>query len=174
MTTSTQPLDAVSPAGEVTFPRPSYGVGHRLIPGGGLARRRRPRPLDLGHILQDAGQGHRRPHGDDACDHYRRYRDDVALMKSLNLQVYRFSVSWSRVMPDGRTVNPEGLKFYSDLVDELLAAGIMPWLTQFHWDLPQALEDEGGWTNRQTAYAFEEYARVLHGALGTGCGIGRR
>ncbi|WP_300344017.1 GH1 family beta-glucosidase [Nesterenkonia sp.] len=104
--------------------------------------------------------------GDTACDHYRLFREDVALMKRLNLQVYRFSVSWSRVMPDGVTPNPEGLKFYSDLVDELLEAGITPWLTQYHWDLPQALEDAGGWTVRSTAEAFERYAVVLHEALG--------
>lgn len=104
--------------------------------------------------------------GDVACDHYHRFREDVALMKSLNLQVYRFSVSWSRVMPDGRTVNPQGLAFYEELVDQLLAAGIIPWLTQYHWDLPQDLEDAGGWANRETAYAFEDYTQVLHDALG--------
>ncbi|WP_150463221.1 GH1 family beta-glucosidase [Nesterenkonia ebinurensis] len=112
------------------------------------------------------GKVHAGHTGDTACDHYHRYREDVALMKWLNLKVYRFSVSWSRVMPDGVTVNPEGLRFYSELVDELLAAGIIPWLTQYHWDLPQALEDAGGWANRQTAYAFEKYAQVLHEALG--------
>lgn len=104
--------------------------------------------------------------GDVACDHYHRYREDVALMKRLGLKVYRFSVSWSRVMPDGINVNEAGLHFYSDLVDELLEAGIIPWLTQYHWDLPQALEDRGGWANRETAFAFERYAVVLHEALG--------
>lgn len=104
--------------------------------------------------------------GDVACDHYHRFGEDVALMSSLNLQVYRFSVSWSRVMPDGHSVNPEGLRFYSELIDALLAAGITPWLTQYHWDLPQALEDAGGWANRDTAYAFERYTEVLHQALG--------
>lgn len=112
------------------------------------------------------GKVHAGHTGDAACDHYRRYREDVALMKSLNLQSYRFSVSWSRVMPDGHTVNPAGLQFYSDLIDELLAAGITPWLTQYHWDLPQALEDRGGWANRATAEAFERYTTVLHEALG--------
>lgn len=104
--------------------------------------------------------------GDTACDHYHRFREDVALMKDLNLQVYRFSVSWSRVMPDGVRVNPAGLRFYSELVDELLAAGIIPWLTQYHWDLPQPLENAGGWASRETVGAFERYTKVLHDALG--------
>ncbi|WP_043441920.1 glycoside hydrolase family 1 protein [Arthrobacter sp. L77] len=104
--------------------------------------------------------------GDVACDHYHRSADDVALMKSLNLQAYRFSTSWSRCMPDGVTPNVEGIRFYSRLVDQLIAAGIKPWLTLYHWDLPQALEDEGGWTNRDTAYRFAEYAAVMHEALG--------
>lgn len=113
------------------------------------------------------GKVHEGETGDVACDHFHRFREDVALMKRLNLKVYRFSVSWSRVMPDGVNVNPEGLKFYSDLVDELLAAGILPWLTQYHWDLPQALEDQGGWANRQTAERFADYAVTLHEALGS-------
>ncbi|ADX71280.1 broad-specificity cellobiase [Pseudarthrobacter phenanthrenivorans Sphe3] len=104
--------------------------------------------------------------GDVACDHYRRYKQDVALMKSLNMKAYRFSTSWARCMPDGVTPNPEGIAFYSSLVDELLAAGITPWLTLYHWDLPQALEDKGGWANRDTAYRFAEYAAVMHEALG--------
>jgi beta-glucosidase len=104
--------------------------------------------------------------GDVACDHYHRSADDVALMKSLNLQAYRFSTSWSRCMADGITPNTEGIRFYSGLVDQLLEAGIKPWLTLYHWDLPQALEDKGGWTNRDTAYRFAEYAAVMHEALG--------
>ncbi|GAB5078401.1 glycoside hydrolase family 1 protein [Arthrobacter sp. AD-310] len=103
--------------------------------------------------------------GDVACDHYHRYRQDVALMGSLNLKAYRFSTSWARCMPDGVTPNPEGIGFYSRLVDELLAAGITPWLTLYHWDLPQALEDKGGWANRDTAYRFAEYAALMHSAL---------
>src|SRR5215203_700628 len=82
--------------------------------------------------------------GDVACDHYHRYREDVALLRELGLQTYRFSTSWARVHPDGGPVNPEGVDFYSRLVDELLAAGIKPWLTLYHWDLPQALEEQGG------------------------------
>ncbi len=104
--------------------------------------------------------------GDVACDHYHRYRDDVALMKELGLDTYRFSTSWSRVRPDGGPVNRTGLDFYERLVDELNAAGIVPWLTLYHWDLPQALEERGGWTARETADRFAEYALDVHDALG--------
>ncbi len=104
--------------------------------------------------------------GDVACDHYHRYRDDVAMMADLGIQTYRFSTSWSRVRPDGGPVNPAGLDFYSRLVDELLAHGIKPWLTLYHWDLPQALEENGGWTNRDTALRFADYALDVHDALG--------
>jgi beta-glucosidase len=104
--------------------------------------------------------------GDVACDHYHRYADDVALMKSMGLQTYRFSTSWARVRPDGGALNPQGVDFYKRLVDELLAADILPWLTLYHWDLPQALQEQGGWTNRDTADRFTEYALDLHDALG--------
>jgi beta-glucosidase len=104
--------------------------------------------------------------GDVACDHYHRYADDVALMKSMGLQTYRFSTSWSRVRPDGGALNPQGVDFYKRLVDELLDAGILPWLTLYHWDLPQALQDKGGWADRDTADLFTEYALDMHDALG--------
>ena len=105
--------------------------------------------------------------GDVAADHYHRYRDDVALMADLGLASYRFSVSWSRVLPGGgSTVNPAGIDFYSRLVDELLAAGVSPTLTLYHWDLPAELGAVGGWTNRDTAYRFAEYAAVVAEALG--------
>ena len=87
-------------------------------------------------------------------------------MKRLGLQTYRFSTSWSRVRPDGGPVNPKGVDFYSRLVDELLEAGILPWLTLYHWDLPQALEERGGWANRDTADLFRDYALDMHDALG--------
>jgi beta-glucosidase len=103
-----------------------------------------------------------------ACDHYHRYRDDVALMRDLGLQAYRFSSSWSRVIPDGDgAINERGLDFYDRLVDELLRAGIQPWLTLFHWDLPQALEEKyGGWENRACADAFARYAAIMARRLG--------
>jgi beta-glucosidase len=104
--------------------------------------------------------------GDVACDHYHRYRDDVALMKELGLQTYRFSTSWARVHPDGGAVNRAGVDFYSRLVDELLDAGIRPWPTLYHWDLPQALEERGGWTARDTVDRFAEFAVTMHEALG--------
>ncbi|HEV7957292.1 MAG TPA: GH1 family beta-glucosidase, partial [Marisediminicola sp.] len=104
--------------------------------------------------------------GEVACDHYNRYKGDVSLMADLGLQTYRFSTSWSRVRPDGGRVNKKGLAFYSKLVDELLEKNIKPWLTLYHWDLPQALEDKGGWTNRDTAYLFTEYAATVHDVLG--------
>ena len=104
--------------------------------------------------------------GDVACDHYNLYRDDVALMKSMGLQTYRFSTSWSRVRPDGGALNLEGVDFYKRLVDELLDAGILPWLTLYHWDLPQALQERGGWAVRDTADRFTEYALDMHDALG--------
>ncbi|WP_185995986.1 GH1 family beta-glucosidase [Nocardioides campestrisoli] len=104
--------------------------------------------------------------GDTACEHYHRMPDDVALMSELGLGSYRFSVAWPRVRPDGGAVNPAGLAFYDRLVDRLLAAGIDPWLTLYHWDLPQALEDAGGWTNRETAFRFLEYAASVHDVLG--------
>ncbi|MEV5751403.1 GH1 family beta-glucosidase [Actinoallomurus sp. NPDC052308] len=105
--------------------------------------------------------------GDVATDHYHRFREDVALMASLGLTAYRFSISWSRVRPDGTgPVNAKGLDFYRRLVDTLLEAGVQPWPTLYHWDLPQALEDAGGWPNRDTAYRFAEYAQLLCDALG--------
>ena len=109
--------------------------------------------------------------GDVACDHYHRFGEDIALMKSMGLQTYRFSTSWSRVRPDGGPVNPKGIDFYSRLVDELLDAGILPWLTLYHWDLPQAVQEKGGWVNRDTADLFTEYALDMHAALGDRVGV---
>jgi beta-glucosidase len=101
-----------------------------------------------------------------AVDHYHRYAEDVAIMKTIGLDSYRFSTSWARIVPGDREPNQEGLDFYSRLVDELLGAGILPWLTLYHWDLPQALEEKGGWANRDTAQRFADYAETVYGALG--------
>ncbi|MCU1552071.1 MAG: beta-glucosidase [Glaciihabitans sp.] len=101
-----------------------------------------------------------------AVDHYHRSVEDVGLMKQLGLQSYRFSTSWARVKPGDREPNRKGLAFYSRLVDELLDAGILPWLTLYHWDLPQALEEQNGWANRDTAYRFRDYAALVHEVLG--------
>jgi beta-glucosidase len=100
--------------------------------------------------------------GDMACDHYHRYRGDVALMKELGLRSYRFSVAWPRIYPDGGgKPNPLGLGFYARLVDELLDNGVAPMLTLYHWDLPQALQERGGWQNRDTARYFADYAATM-------------
>lgn len=103
--------------------------------------------------------------GLEACDHYHRFREDIALMKQIGLKAYRFSVSWPRVMPRPHEVNPKGLQFYSDLADELLAAGITPMCTIFHWNLPMWLYEQGGWLCPDAPAHFEEYARVLGEAL---------
>ena len=110
--------------------------------------------------------------GDVACDHYRRFRDDVLLMKELGLTAYRFSVSWSRVLPEGTgPVNDRGLDFYRRLVDALGEAGIAPLASLFHWDLPAALDDRGGWLNRDSAAWFADYARVLFRTLDPGVAL---
>jgi beta-glucosidase len=102
-----------------------------------------------------------------ACDSYHRYREDVRLMQELGLNAFRFSIAWPRVVPDGRgEPNSAGLDFYDRLVDELLAAGIEPFATLYHWDLPQALEERGGWPARETAEAFAEYVDVVSERLG--------
>jgi beta-glucosidase len=105
--------------------------------------------------------------GDVACDHYHRWREDIALMQSLSIQAYRFSIAWPRILPQGHgQVNQVGLDFYNRLVDGLLTAGIEPFVTLYHWDLPQALQDQGGWPARSTAEAFVEYADIVTHALG--------
>jgi beta-glucosidase len=105
--------------------------------------------------------------GDIACDHYHRYPEDVAIMRDLGLGAYRFSVSWPRIFPSGAgRPNSAGIDFYKRLVDTLRAAGIEPFLTLYHWDLPQALQDAGGWANRDTVGRFGEYAQALGMALG--------
>ncbi|MFL5666063.1 MAG: glycoside hydrolase family 1 protein, partial [Ktedonobacteraceae bacterium] len=105
--------------------------------------------------------------GEIAADHYHRMPEDVALMAELGLGAYRFSISWSRVLPDGTgAVNARGLDFYDRLVDELLAKGITPLATLYHWDLPLALHDQGGWLKRDTALAFADYAELMGRRLG--------
>lgn len=105
--------------------------------------------------------------GDVACDHYNRWPEDITLMAGLGFSAYRFSTAWTRILPTGRgTVNQKGLDFYSRLVDGVLAAGMVPYLCLYHWDLPQALQDNGGWPARATAEAFVEYADIVTRALG--------
>jgi beta-glucosidase len=105
--------------------------------------------------------------GDVTCDHYHRWSQDVALLSELGARAYRFSVAWPRIQPTGTgPANPAGVAFYDRLVDELLSAGVDPVVTLFHWDLPQALQDKGGWAERDTAARFGEYAGLLADALG--------
>jgi beta-glucosidase len=100
--------------------------------------------------------------GDVACDHYHRFREDIALMRELGVGAYRFSIAWPRVLPAGRgTINAAGLEFYDRLIDTLLAAGIEPWICLYHWDLPQALADLGGWQNRDIAGWYADYATLV-------------
>lgn len=107
--------------------------------------------------------------GNKACDHYHRYREDIALMKSLGIQAYRFSISWPRIFPDGIVkdsdgnirYNKAGLDFYDNIVNFCLENNIKPFITIYHWDLPQALEDKGGWLNRETAFVFADYAEFI-------------
>ena len=105
--------------------------------------------------------------GDVACDHYHRWREDVDLLARGGFNAYRFSTAWPRIMPAGAgAVEPRGLDFYDRLVDGLIARGITPWLCLYHWDLPQALQDKGGWLNRDIADKFADYARVVARRLG--------
>jgi beta-glucosidase len=102
-----------------------------------------------------------------ACDHYHRWADDLQLLQQLGVNAYRFSVSWPRVLPAGRgSLNPKGLAFYDRLVDGLLERGIQPFPTLYHWDLPQALQDRGGWSERDTVHAFADYGRIMGERLG--------
>lgn len=113
------------------------------------------------------GKIYRGDTGDAACNHYHRYPEDVALMKTIGLKAYCFSVAWTRILPEGYgRVNQAGLDFYRRLVDTLLEAGIQPFVMLYHWDLPQCLEDQGGWPTRSVALAFIEYADVVSRSLG--------
>ena len=97
-----------------------------------------------------------------ACDFYNSYQDDIDLIRELNIPNFRFSISWPRIMPTGiHPVNKAGIDYYNKIIDSLLAQGIEPWITLYHWDLPQALELKGGWTNRESVSWFSEYVSVL-------------
>jgi beta-glucosidase len=112
-------------------------------------------------------QGRLADRGDVACDHYHRWPEDVALMKELGLDAYRMSISWTRILPDGTgAVNQRGLDFYKKLIDGVIEAGITPWVTLHHWDLPQTLQNQGGWASRETVGAFSNYAEVVVRSLG--------
>jgi beta-glucosidase len=119
------------------------------------------------HFSHTPGKVQDNDNGNVACDHYHRWRDDIALMRELGLQAYRFSIAWPRILPEGTgVVNQAGLDFYDRLVDGLLEAGITPFATLYHWDLPQALQDENGWANRAVVGAFANYADIVSRRLG--------
>jgi beta-glucosidase len=101
-----------------------------------------------------------------ACDHYHHWPADLDLLKAAGMDAYRFSTSWARVMPDGKTVNPEGLSFYDRLVDGMLERGLKPFQTLYHWEMPSALADQGGWTNRDTCHRFADFAAAITETLG--------
>lgn len=125
------------------------------------ATREDGRGLSVWDIYCQSGAIKNHDTGDVACDHYHRYREDVGLMKALGVQAYRFSVAWPRVLPQGSgSANEAGLAFYDRLIDALLAAGIEPWLCLYHWDLPQALEERGGWLNRESTAWFADYTAL--------------
>ena len=133
----------------------SYQVEGAAFEGG--------KPLSIWDVFShEEGKVYDNQNGDVSCDQYHRFPEDIAIMKSLGIQAYRFSVSWARVLPDGTgKVNPEGLAYYDALVDALLAAGITPYMTLYHWDLPYALHLRGGWLNPEIAEWFYEYAKLI-------------
>lgn len=108
------------------------------------------------------GKTYNKQTGDISCDHYHKYKQDIDLMKKLKLNASRFSIAWTRILPNGTgKINQKGLDFYDRLVDKMLKEGITPFITLYHWDLPQKLEDKGGWRKKDTAYVFADYAKVI-------------
>lgn len=135
------------------------------IEGAAAADGRKPSIWD--HYAHNSGRIRDGSSGDTACNHYRLYETDLDLIKSTGFSAYRFSTSWPRVFSDRHgTVNTAGVDFYSRLIDSMLERGIEPWITLYHWDLPMFLEENGGWLNRDTAYAFSEYAAFMAGTFG--------
>lgn len=113
-------------------------------------------------FCKDGGHIYENQTGDAACDQYHRYKEDVQIMKEMGMKAYRFSLSWARIMPEGTgTVNEKGLKYYDNLINELLDNGIEPFVTLYHWDLPYALHLQGGWMNPNSPSWFYEYAKVV-------------
>jgi beta-glucosidase len=120
------------------------------------------------HFCQQPGKVKNEDNGDIACDHYHRWKEDVQLLKKMGVPAYRLSIAWPRIFPTGKEAEPNqaGLEFYSQLIDALLEAGITPWVTLYHWDMPQPLEDEGGWTNRGIVEHFVRFAEAMAKHLG--------
>ena len=108
-----------------------------------------------------------RENGDIACDFYHRYEQDIELMKKMGIPIFRFSLAWTRILPDGTgKVNQAGIDFYNKVIDKCIKEGVEPWITCYHWDLPQTLEDKGGWSNRDSIQWFEEFVDVSTKAFG--------
>ena len=144
-----------------------FGAATAVLPGRGRRARGRARRVDLGSLLHKPGAVVNGDTGDVACDHYHRWAADLDLMVELGLESYRFSIAWPRVQPDGRgALNPRGVALYRRLVEGLLERGIEPIATLYHWDLPQARQEVGGWAVRDTALRFAEYAGLMADALG--------
>ena len=147
--------------------RLSLGNGDCRVPGRRRVERRWQRRVHLGSIYPHRRQSEGRHDGDVTCDEYHRYREDIGILKQLHQKSYRFSISWPRIQPTGvGAPNSQGLDHYSRLVDALLEANIRPFCTIYHWDLPQALEDRGGWPNRDLAGYYADYAGILAKHLG--------
>ncbi|MFD8529710.1 GH1 family beta-glucosidase [Streptosporangium canum] len=168
MTMSAEQSYVLEDSGVLRFPEGFvWGAATAAYQIEGAAREDGRGPSIWDTFSRTPGKVHAGHTGDVACDHYHRYPDDVRLMGDLGLHAYRFSISWPRIQPDGSgPANPRGLDFYDRLVDELHGTGITPIVTLYHWDLPQTLEDRGGWTNRETAERFAEYAAIVHARLG--------
>lgn len=120
----------------------------------------------LGYFCATPGKVKDGSNGDLACDHYHLWRDDIALISSLGVDAYRLSIAWARVMNQDGSLNQRGVDFYINILDELKAKNIKSFVTLYHWDLPQHIEDQGGWLNRNTAYLFQDYADKLSKAFG--------
>jgi beta-glucosidase len=168
MTMSAQKSYNLQDSGVLRFPEGFvWGAATAAYQIEGAARDDGRGPSIWDTFSRTPGKVHAGHTGDVACDHYHRYPEDVRIMGDLGLHAYRFSIAWPRIQPDGAgPANPRGLDFYDRLVDELQGGGITPIVTLYHWDLPQTLEDRGGWTNRETAERFAEYAAIMYSRLG--------
>lgn len=159
MTLLTLPADS-----KMRSPSFVYGVATASFQIEGAADKRLPCIWDT--FCNTPGKIADNSNGEVACDHYRLFQEDIKLIKSLGVDAYRLSLSWPRVIKKDGTLNQEGVNFYISLLDELVANDIKPYVTLYHWDLPQHLEDEGGWLNRETAYKFQEYADLITKVFG--------
>ncbi|WP_326824464.1 GH1 family beta-glucosidase [Streptosporangium sp. NBC_01756] len=168
MTISAEKSPILKDSGPLRFPEGFvWGAATAAYQIEGAARDDGRGPSIWDTFSRTPGKVHAGHTGDVACDHYHRYPEDIRIMGDLGLSAYRFSISWPRIQPDGSgPANSRGLDFYDRLVDGLHGAGITPIVTLYHWDLPQTLEDRGGWTNRETAERFAEYAEIVHARLG--------